>query len=123
MILTEEEITGKCIPEDRLFDILRASDVVITKLNSDRNAKGHFLFIRAKLESCPEFFMPCATCGRLHVGPYPGLSFFGMGFDEREHRFYENEWRFHGATHHVIDTGASIPFESVQQEIEKKRPS
>jgi hypothetical protein len=122
MLLTEEEIIGKCIPEARLFEILKAKDVLITKVSSGRNSVGDFLFIRAKWESNPEFYMRCTGCGKFHVGPYPGLSFFGMGFDEKDRRFFETKWRFHGATTYVIDTGEAVPLKVVLQEIEKRRP-
>jgi len=122
MLLTEEEITGKCISEVRLLEILRANDVVITKVSAGKNSVGDFLFVRAKWESTPEFHMQCTGCGKFHVGPYPGLSFFGMGFNEKEQLFFENEWRFHGATTYVIDTGETVPLEVVLEEIEKRRP-
>ncbi len=122
MPLTEEEIATKCVSQERLFEILKAEGVTITKCSVSKNSVGEFLFIRAKWEHNPEFYMLCTGCGDYHIGPYPGLSFFGMGFDENENVFFESEWRFHGATLPVIDTGMSVPFEEVVQEIEKRRP-
>src|SRR3989338_544557 len=81
-----------------------------------------FLFVLVKWCGNFKFYAHCPRCERFHLGPYPGVSFFGMGFDSQDRRFFETEWRFHGALSSSINTGLAITSETVFQEIEKRRP-
>lgn len=122
MFLTEEEIIAGSVTQDRFFEVLTAENTVVTKCSVGKNSVGEFLFIRIKWRGNSEFYVPCTRCKKFHIGPYPGVSFFGMGFDEKERCFFETDWRFHGATSVVIDTGVVVPRVVVLQEIEKRRP-
>lgn len=130
MYITEAEIHSRFVTEIRIFEILRASDTIVTKLVISKNMHGEFIFISAKVSHgsiLPKSFYEKVLCGCPICRPtwetsYPGVTFWGMGFDERVNRFYENEWRFIGATDFSIDTNIVVPLEVVIAAVEKRRP-
>ncbi len=121
-VFTPEEVAAKSINEERLYEIINSEGTVITRCTVSKNDSGEFLFIAVRWNRIPAFFLQCSGCGRFHVGPYPGVNFFGMGFDEKEGRFFETEWRFYGATSFSINTRFYIKPDIARQEIEKRRP-
>ena len=121
-VFTPEEVAAKSINEERLYEIINSEGTVITRCTVSKNDSGVFLFIAVRWHRIPAFYLQCSGCEQFHVGPYPGVNFFGMGFDEKMGRFFETEWRFHGATPFTIDTGFDIKPEEARQEIEKRRP-